>query len=511
MDHILKPLSRVTIILLITFSCAIYALAQTGNSSEATKADKNGIASVFFADIPPNDLYLRVDMADQLDSGSVNADMAPANLTIKFLPSGKTVPVAQIDKAVTSALTATATTTYDFMAVFVALKNAPEATPLPSDNQVQIEFTVLHFKGNVVKKNVAKTGLIYNAANINDLVNGTRDILKQAVAHAKTDDEKDIFAGFQIVVPSGSAKTQGDGDISLNKSLYAIPVGRGTLFDELNFGLHIKKATQETADARHFEMGLTFRKTFLRHRDKILAVADAINRTAPGATAMADTSTMVKLRNHLSTTKPEQIISDLQQDFFRGFLWDNGFQFEGDVKGFSIGNVSNLLYNTQLHVTTVSRAIGNRAGFWNFRLIPAGLEVGYNINNGDNKSKERQSLARLKAGAALNLFYQAENPNDLLNRVELSIQGVDRYLLRRESAFDDNTKKAILVEKGNRYWLQSDLKFMFGPRTPIGSVGIKIGFRRGSLPPVYAFNKAFNIGLLFETGNKDTSKEIKLK
>jgi hypothetical protein len=91
------------------------------------------------------------------------------------------------------------------------------------------------------------------------------------------------------------------------------------------------------------------------------------------------------------------------------------------------------------------------------------------------------------------------------------VQTVDRYLLRRESVLDEKTKKALLVEKGNKYWLQSDLKFMFGPTTPMGMMGIRLNFQRGSLPPIYAFTKAFNLGLVFESADKDSSREVRLK
>lgn len=110
-----------------------------------------------------------------------------------------------------------------------------------------------------------------------------------------------------------------------------------------------------------------------------------------------------------------------------------------------------------------------------------------------------------------NLHYQASNPGDFLNRIELEVKGVDRYLFRREAAFDDATKQAILTRKGNKYWIQSDLKFMFGGLSAFGQAGFKMSFNCGSLPPIYAFNKSFTIGLVFKSKDDDTSKEIKLK
>jgi hypothetical protein len=204
-------------------------------------------------------------------------------------------------------------------------------------------------------------------------------------------------------------------------------------------------------------------------------------------------------------------VRNLQDDFFRAVLFDNALRFEGDVKGASIGNVSNLLWDAQLQVATVTRAIAGDTGFINLRFFPAGVEAGYNITNNDAPDMERSSLARLKSGAVMTLFYEARDENEFLNRVEFETKGVTRYLLRSESVFDEATKKAILVDKGNKYWVQADLKFLFGPRTQFGRVGFRASFQRGALPPVYAFTKAMNFGIVFESNEKSDKKEEKVK
>jgi hypothetical protein len=192
-------------------------------------------------------------------------------------------------------------------------------------------------------------------------------------------------------------------------------------------------------------------------------------------------------------------------------VFDNGFKFEGDIDGISIGNVSNLVYDGTLQVTTVARAIGKSRGFWNFRWIPVGLEAGYNLQNEDDPNNEKHSLARVKTGGVFTLFYQAINDRDFVNRVEFETQAVNRYLFTRETFFDADTSKNVLIDKGNKYWLQADLKFMFGAKVGPARIGFRASFQRGSLPPVYAFTKVFNFSVLFETSDEDTSREIKIR
>ena len=490
--------------LILILAATIVIVAQTGET-EATKGDDFGIASLRLADIPPN-FYIRVDLTNKLEDVSPNRDAA--NIRITFRPSGRVVPVTEIGAITFLAI-------FDQRVLQIRLNNVPSAKPSPGDNQVEVTFLTLHFRDDgaarVTRTDVTGVGTIFNAANIDDLVDTSREALKDAVASAKTSDEKNIFMGLNITVPSGEGgETEGSGDIVINRNLQTLPFGQG-LFDQVNFGLKIKKASENKADPRHFETGLTFRKTFLLNSSKIRLVADALNRTRRGSESLAFTSNTVRLKNRHDSNSPEEIIGDLQQDFFRGLVFDNGLMFEGDVDGMSIGNVSNLLYSSQLQLTTVARAIGKQKGFWNFRWLPVGVEAGYNLKNEDDPNNEKHSLARFKTGGVLTLFYEANNPADFLNRIEFETQAVNRYLFKRETVFDEETQKNLLVEKGNKYWLQADLKFMLGAKLGPTRIGFRASFQRGSLPPVYAFTKAFNFSVIFESPEEDTSREIKIR
>ena len=506
--RIMRVAHQLCLVILLLFGGAVAARAQ-GDNAETTKAEDFAIASVYLVDVNPNpEHYVRVDLGHPFDrafrDAAGNSELIPANVTIKFLPSGITFPASEIESVKSISGFGDQTIQIKFTAAAVT-------KPAPNDKQVQVVFRMLHFDKGPAKTNLTGAGPFYDATSINQLVDKTFKALQDAVASAKTPGECPLCSGFNITVPTAKGgKTEGSGEIVFNQNLSSTPVEQG-FFDQINFGLKIDKATEAKADARHFEVGLQFRKTFLFHQAKIRAVRDALNSTPTGALKVNDTNTGVGLKTGITSQDPLLIINDLQKDFFRSLYFDNAFKFEGDINGFSVGNVSNLVYDAQFQVTTVARGIGKQAGFWNFRWIPVGIEAGYNLKNADDKSNEKHSLARIKTGAVFSLIYRASDPNSFLNRVEFDTQAVNRFLLRRENVFDEKTKKAILLEKGSKYWVQSDLKFLFGPKTPMGMVGIKVGFRRGWLPPVYAFNKAFNIGLVFESANKDTSKEIKLK
>jgi hypothetical protein len=491
---------------LILSATAVFS--QATKDTEATKAEEFSVGSLRLVDIGAQH-YIRVHFTNRQDD-TVN-DASPNNIRITFLPSGKTIPTTEILAAQTQFIGG-----WNQQRLDIVLTNDPATKPMPGDTQVQVTFNEVHFRNSAADPQVTRTdvtgvGPIFDATNIDDLVDASLEALKDAVASAKTTDEKNIFMGLNIIVPSGEGNdTEGSGDIIINRNLQSLPFGQG-LFDQINFGLKIKKASENKADPRHFETGLTFRKTFLINRSKIRLVADALNQTPRGSQNLAMTSTDVRLKNGIDSKRPEQIINDLQQNFFRGLVFDNGLNFEGDVDGMSIGNVSNLLYSSQLQVTAVARAIGKQKGFWTFRWLPVGVEAGYNLKNEDDPNNEKHSLARLKTGGVLTLFYEANNPADFLNRVEFETQAVNRYLFKRETLFDAATQKNLLVEKGNKYWLQADLKFMLGAKIGPGRIGFRASFQRGSLPPVYAFTKVFNFSVIFESLDDDTSREIKIR
>jgi hypothetical protein len=495
-----------TWVLIFCCSYSIFAQSST-NDKEATKSDNLGIALVRFYDFPAPNRRIIVHLSNPQDTNRVNDDLSPSNITVKFLPSGKTIPatlINDINNPNNAAADTLSLTGFDDERIQIGILDQAESSPDPGDNQVEVTFAALNFAikdssgatRTVKKEGVEGIGKIYNRANIQERVEETRQALKDAVAHAKTDDEKTAFIGLNVVVPSGG-NSEGSGDININRDLYASTLGQAALFDHINFGFHLKKASEDKADPRHFEVGFTFRKTFLRaNRATLNRIKQEINNSSQ------------------RDVEPLQLIQDvneLQKDFVRAFIFDNALRFEGDVSNSGISNVSNLLWDTQLQVATVSRAFAGQTGFWNFRLVPVGFEVGGNLTNNDDPTQEKNSLARIKAGGELNLIFKAGNPNEPISRIVLSATAVERYLFKRESAIDEMTQKAILTDKGSKYWLEADFKVTTGVRFGAGRVGFKATFNRGSLPPVYNFVKTFKFGVFFETNDDDNSGNIKVQ
>ncbi len=120
---------------------------------------------------------------------------------------------------------------------------------------------------------------------------------------------------------------------------------------------------------------------------------------------------------------------------------------------------------------------------------------------------------RLKSGATFILSSQSPYRTDNSGaRLDLEISAVNRYLFEKELIYDDKTKSYSSTGTGNKYWAQIALKILGGSigSGPLsGRPGLKLGFERGFLPPVYAFTKVFTISLIYET-NDNNSQEIKL-
>lgn len=478
--------------------CSSSVVAQKAKNKEAAKADSLGIALVRFIDLPGIKHRLVIHLSQPQDTSKVNDDLKPSNITIKFLPSGKVVSASainDINNPTPSAADTLNLTGFDDERIQIGIIDSDDAAPNPGDDQCEVTFATLHFV-KVSKTEVVGSGKIYNRGNIKERVEETRQALADAVAHAKTDEEKDVFIGLNVVVPSGG-DSQGSGEINFNRDVYASTLGQAALFDHVTVGFHLNKASENKADPRHFDVGFTLRKTFLRaDRTKLNRIKQAITNSS---------------NSEIEPAQIVQDINDLQKDFIRAVLFDNALRFEGDVSDRGISNVSNLLWDTQVQVATVSRAFAKQTGFWNFRWVPLGFEVGGNLTNNDDPTQEKRSLARLKTGGEFNLIFKAGSPNEPISRIVLSAKALERYLFKPEATIDEMTQKVVMTDKGSKYWLQADLKVSTGVRLGVGRVGFKATFQRGFLPPVYNFVKTFKFGVVFETNDDDNSGNTKVQ
>lgn len=320
-------------------------------------------------------------------------------------------------------------------------------------------------------------------------------LLEELKKTPKTSEEQNIFAsGFVAKGESGDA--EGGAIINLNGDLGV----RG-----LSAMMRLNKATAENADPKNFEAGLTYRSTYLfgrANRDKIRALLnkpDVSDATADGM-------------------QINSLVAREQSRPFAGLFFDFTGKLEGEALNF---DVTNAVADGMVQlVSPVKRAFGTNKASVKYRLL-AGVEAGKNLNNNDEvqaaatpaqlaQLAEADWISRFKVGGRLSFYYR--NPESTLpfKRVELDLQAVNRYLALREVMFDKEKKMNILTDKGNKPWLQADLKFFFTD-PPEGTTGFRSGFKvsynRGSLPPVFAQTRSFQFGLIFETVGVNKSEK----
>src|SRR5262249_33300775 len=94
-------------------------------------------------------------------------------------------------------------------------------------------------------------------------------------------------------------------------------------------------------------------------------------------------------------------------------------------------------------ISRTMNVFGSTSGWFFFRVIPVGFEGGRNLGS-ESAAEEKYTIARYKGGAAFGLFWKAANPEtSFIKKIMLEVQGVNRYLFKKESVFDDASKKAI--------------------------------------------------------------------
>ena len=366
--------------------------AQQSGSGEAVKTPSNGIASLHFKNLsqkPERQILVYFAKPTAGDS----SDIVPGRIEITFLPSRRAIPVASITAPGLNPPDATNTNFFfDNHGLEIGLKSDDTTKPGPNDTEVEVTLTGIHFTPAGPPVGLTATGKIYDKSNIKDLV----DLTKKAIASAKTTDEKNQFVSLNVVVPtSTSSATTGNTDLAFNRDIYSADLTKAAthIFDSASVGLILKKGTAASADPRHFEAGLKLRKTFLlAKKDDMEAIRSLI---ASGSDSLGANAV--------------QALNRLQKNWLRGLVWDNGAHFEGDAQGYKISNLSNIVYDSMLQVTSVTRALSGETGFWNFRLLAPGFELGRNLTAQQTQNPQQGSLARFKAGGNFSAFYQAKD------------------------------------------------------------------------------------------------------
>jgi hypothetical protein len=293
--------------------------------------------------------------------------------------------------------------------------------------------------------------------------------LADAAKPGKSEEEKNIFAGFNVADPSGQG-AQGNAEIHLNGTL---PV----LGSALSVTTNLRKSSADNADPKQFDVGLAYRWQHLfitQNVRNVLVAASAANDAA--------------LNNALQ---------ELDRKFWLATSIDGIGKIEGEAMNLS---VSNAVADIPLQFVSRTKAIA-RQGWFFVRVIPAGFEAGKNLHS-DDAAHPKYTIARYKAGMDFGLFWKPrDQERTLIKKLMLEAHGVDRYLFQTESAYDKVAKKAISVTDGNKYYAQADLK-IYVADTPQGSYAFRVSFVEGSLPPVFSYTHTFLYGFVFESADK---------
>jgi hypothetical protein len=432
----------------------------------------------------PSEKYIDVIFTDRLDRNHPE-DISTVNVQVKSLPSNTTIAPTSIQRDA-------------FNPRRLRILIPANTTVTAGDTQIRVCFTRLNFStptgGPHPATDVCGMDTILNPANIADKLEEQFQVLERT---PKTSDEKNIFAsGFAAKGEGDNA--EGGTQIDLNSNQLGIP--------GLFVSLHLNKTTADNADPKHLSAGITYRSTYL------FGSSGADETRNQLAIARNPNSTPQQVEAALNEVT--RLTGERQKMTLGALFFDLGANLEGEALNFK---VTNFVGDAALQLQSRTKKLfGSKNGYWKFRLMPAAIEGGKNLNvdsEGQQMSTPEEAMnlreinyvARFKFGGALTLFYSNQDNNFPFKRVEADIRGVDRYLFLREVMFDETTKMNTMTDKGNKPWFQLDGKFFLAD-TPNGRFGLKISYNRGSLPPVFADTNSFQFGFIIESAD-DTKKQ----
>ena len=427
----------------------------------------NAITRLTMNHVPPEPDYIDVRFADGLDKKH-DEDLSPSNIKLSAVPGGATVAVQSTSRT---------------QGTLKGVRIIPSA-PLTGE-QVRVCFATLHSLDSagkpVTATQVCAAGDILTAANIV----AHRDAQLQTLQSTpKSSSEKNIFAsGF---LDAGSGKSQGGTDISLNSNDLGI--------SGMTAYMQLKKATATGADPKTQSIGLNWRMASVFGSKQFDQIGQHIS-------AYGTSQSQAELKT------ADDMMRDFQKRTWSAVTVDAGIKIEGEALNF---NVANSLGDITLSILSRTKALGSsRRGFWKAKLTPAGFEGGKPMHTLQTvvvaaTGPPPQWLGRYKVGGECTLFYANPDATGPVKRVELNAGVVDRQLLIREPVISTTNNIITKMVTGNKPWAQADLNVFFAD-TPSGRYGIRFNYERGSLPPVYASTKVFQIGLVMETPD-DTKK-----
>lgn len=418
--------------------------------------DANTISSATLMLFPQPNFYLNVFFANDL--ASPDADLVAANVQVTSTP-----PII-------------ITTVGPLAGLASGVRITFTGTPPPEITNAQVCFSSVTFveSDNSTKK-VSHVCSSIEVISRSNLAIVKAQMLKELTAVPKTTAEKNIFAsGFVVTSSSG---TEGGLDLNLNSNDLGI---KG-----MNVSLQTMKTSVAGGDPKNFQVSLNFDNAYVFGGTELDAIRNA---------------------------KTGQAINEAEKKIQSQVLGALLVKFSGTLEGEATNfNVANYVGDGEIALQSRTMTLfGSRKGFWQFRVVPFGIEGGKNVQNfltttGTSGStmpgtpQNEDYVARYKGGATFSLFYN--DPKSLLpfKRVEMDLGTAQRYLFFKEPEVLSANSTPVLQD-GYRPWYQADL-LVYVAESSSGRYGIRLSYNNGSLPPSFTVAKSFQFGFVFETSD----------
>lgn len=444
--------------------------------------DQNAITSARLIDLPPPNFY--IDILFTNDLANPNVDLSSTNVRLRTVPDPLTPPLA-----------------IDTISLLGGTPNGVRVTfsssPPSSISSMQVCFSDITFlESSGSRQTVSNVCSPVQVLTLDTAVAEKSKLADALAAVPKTKSEKNIFAsGFVTTASSG---TQGGVDLNLNSNDLGI---KG-----MTASLQTIKTSVAGGDPQNFEVGLNFQNAYVfgghdldKIRDDLAILRDSTNPNRPAAS-----------KDYASR------LQSIQNRILSAVLVNFSGRLEGGVTSF---NVVNYVGDGEVALQSGTKTLfGSRKGFWQFRLVPFGVEGGKNVqeslstgtmggtgSGSSGSASGEDTLARLKAGGTFSLFY--DNPQSLLpfKRVELNLGTVQRYLFLKEAEILSANSTPVFRD-GHRPWYEANL-LMYLAEAPSGRYGFRLTYSNGSLPPSFAVTKSFQFGFVYETADDSKKKK----
>lgn len=460
-----KSIPKWSVLLLVIVSSLHMAFAQAN-------ADNNTITSARLFDAQPP-LYLDIMFSNT--PANAAQDLLASNVHFTTSPETLTPPLA------VSTISLIGGTPNGVRIVF---SNTPPVSI--SSMQVcldNVTFSEASGQTQTISHVCSSVQIITPAAAVAE----KQKLLQTMQAVPKTNQEKNIFgSGFITTASSG---TQGGLDLNLNSNDLGV---KG-----MTASLQTIKTSLPGGDPQNFEVGMNFSNAYVFGKAQL-------------AQAEKDLRLMSQNPNNtFALTDYNTQMDNLQDRTLSALLVDFSGRLEGGATSF---NVVNYVGDGEIALQSRTKTLFTSKGYWQFRLVPFGLEGGKNVQESLTTgttstpvSGNEDAVARLKGGATLALFY--DDPQSLLpfKRIELNLYTVQRYLFLREAEIT-SAKATPIFQDGYRPWYEADL-LVYLAEMPSGRYGFRLAYTNGSLPPSFAITKSFQFGFVFETA--DNAKSAK--